>query len=83
MIPPRAVPFLFVLLWSSSFVAVQIGLRHLSPVLFVAVRLVVCAAALTVLAAWRGVSPSSTSQRTSSQCSGTSSNSCSAGDWIG
>ena len=42
-------PFLFVLLWSSSFVTAKIGLRHLSPLLFVAVRLTACAVVLTVL----------------------------------
>ena len=34
----RVAPFLFVLLWSSSFIAVKAGLRFLSPLLFVAVR---------------------------------------------
>jgi drug/metabolite transporter (DMT)-like permease len=42
-------PFLFVLLWSSSFIAAKAGLRHLSPLLFVAIRLVSCAVVLTVL----------------------------------
>jgi drug/metabolite transporter (DMT)-like permease len=42
-------PFLFVLLWSSSFVTAKIGLRHLSPLLFVAIRLTACAGVLTVL----------------------------------
>jgi hypothetical protein len=32
-----AAPFLFVLLWSSSFIAAKAGLRHLSPLLFVAI----------------------------------------------
>jgi drug/metabolite transporter (DMT)-like permease len=36
----RAAPFLFVLLWSSSFITTEIGLRHISPLLFVAIRLV-------------------------------------------
>ena len=45
----RAAPFLFVLLWSSSFITTKIGLRHISPLLFVAIRLVACAFALTVL----------------------------------
>ncbi len=45
----RLVPFAFVLLWSSSFVAVKIGLRHLSPLLFVAVRLAACAIILMLL----------------------------------
>lgn len=42
----RLVPFGFVLLWSSSFIAARVGLRHLTPLLFVAVRMCVCAAAL-------------------------------------
>lgn len=44
-----AAPFLFVLLWSSSFIAAKSGLRHLSPLLFVAIRLVGCAGVLTAL----------------------------------
>jgi drug/metabolite transporter (DMT)-like permease len=44
----RIAPFLFVLLWSSSFITAKIGLRDLSPLLFVAVRLVFCAVALVV-----------------------------------
>jgi drug/metabolite transporter (DMT)-like permease len=44
-----AAPFLFVLLWSSSFIAAKAGLRHLSPLLFVAIRLVACAVVLTGL----------------------------------
>ncbi len=42
-------PFGFVLLWSSSFVAAKTGLRHLSPLLFVAIRLSACAVVLLVL----------------------------------
>jgi drug/metabolite transporter (DMT)-like permease len=45
----KAAPFLFVLLWSSSFIAGKTGLRYLSPLLFVAVRLAACALVLTVL----------------------------------
>jgi drug/metabolite transporter (DMT)-like permease len=45
----RAAPFLFVLLWSSSFITTKIGLRHITPLLFVAIRLVACAVVLTVL----------------------------------
>lgn len=45
----RLIPFLFVLLWSSSFVAAKAGLRHLTPLLFVAVRLAGCAAVLTLI----------------------------------
>lgn len=43
----RAVPLGFVLLWSSSFIAARVGLRHLTPLLFVALRMVVCAVVLT------------------------------------
>ena len=42
----RLVPFVFVLLWSSSFIASRVGLRHLTPLLFVAVRMVIAAAVL-------------------------------------
>src|ERR1700761_8121133 len=43
------VPLLFVLLWSSSFVSGKIGQRHLSPLLFVAIRLIACALVLAML----------------------------------
>ena len=42
----RLAPFGFVVLWSSSFIAARVGLRHLTPLLFVAVRMWVCAAVL-------------------------------------
>ena len=42
----KLAPLLFVLLWSSSFIAAKVGLRDLSPLLFVAVRLAGCAAVL-------------------------------------
>lgn len=42
----RAIPLLFVLLWSSSFIASKTGLRDLSPLLFVSVRLTLCAVVL-------------------------------------
>ena len=45
----RLAPFLFVLLWSSSFVAAKTGLRDMSPLLFVAILLAGCAAVLVVL----------------------------------
>ena len=45
----RVAPFLFVLLWSSSFIAAKAGLRQLSPLLFVAVRLAGCAVVLLAL----------------------------------
>jgi drug/metabolite transporter (DMT)-like permease len=44
-----AAPLLFVLLWSSSFVTAKVGLRHLSPLLFVAIRLIACALVLAAL----------------------------------
>jgi drug/metabolite transporter (DMT)-like permease len=39
----RLPPLLFVLLWSSSFIAAKVGLQHMSPLLFVAVRIAGCA----------------------------------------
>ena len=42
-------PYLFVILWSSSFIAAKTGLRHLTPLLLVAVRLAGCALVLVVL----------------------------------
>ncbi|MBV8456281.1 MAG: DMT family transporter [Acetobacteraceae bacterium] len=42
-------PYAFVLLWSSSFIAARIGLRHLTPLLFVAIRLTGCAIVLIAL----------------------------------
>ena len=45
----RLAPFLFVLLWSSSFIASKVGLRHMSPLLFVAVRMAGCALVLVAL----------------------------------
>ncbi len=49
--PPlaRLAPLGFVLLWSSSFIAAKAGLKHLSPLLFVAIRLCVCALVLVLL----------------------------------
>lgn len=45
----RLAPLLFVLLWSSSFIAAKVGLRHMSPLLFVAVRMAGCAAMLIAM----------------------------------
>lgn len=45
----RAAPFAFVLLWSSSFIAARVGLRHLTPLLFVALRMVACAVVLVLV----------------------------------
>ena len=45
----RLASLLFVLLWSSSFITTKAGLRHLSPLLFVAVRLTACAVVLVAV----------------------------------
>lgn len=45
----RLAPLGFALLWSSSFVASKVGLEHLSPLLFVGVRLAACAVVLLAL----------------------------------
>ncbi len=42
----RLAPFGFVLLWASSFIASRVGLRYLSPMLFVTVRLALATAVL-------------------------------------
>jgi drug/metabolite transporter (DMT)-like permease len=54
----RLAPPLFVLLWSSAFIAAKIGLQHLSPLLFVAIRLsgsaiVLVALMLVLRRSWR------------------------------
>jgi drug/metabolite transporter (DMT)-like permease len=46
----RVAPFLFVLLWSSSFIAAKAGLQHVSPLLFVAFRM--AAATVSALGIW-------------------------------
>ncbi len=48
---PRFAPFGFVLLWASSFIASRVGLRFLSPLLFVTVRLMLAATVLVVVMA--------------------------------
>src|SRR5215472_1199168 len=45
----RLAPFGFVLLWASSFIASRVGLRLLSPFLFVTVRLILTSVVLLVL----------------------------------
>jgi drug/metabolite transporter (DMT)-like permease len=45
----RVAPFAFILLWSSSFLTARVGLVDVSPLLFVAMRLVLAAAVLVVL----------------------------------
>ena len=42
----RVVPYVFILLWSSSFITARVGLRSVSPLLFVGVRLVAAGALL-------------------------------------
>src|SRR4051794_9723767 len=45
----RAAPLLFVLLWSSSFLGTRIGLRHMSPLWFVALRMLLAAAIMVLV----------------------------------
>ena len=49
-------PLLFVVLWSSSFIAVRTGLAHMSPLLFVALRMILAAILLTAVMLLRRVS---------------------------
>ena len=49
----RLAPYAFILLWSSSFVTARVGLALVSPLLFVAVRLVAAAALFAVALAVR------------------------------
>jgi len=49
-------PYVFVLLWSSSFVTARIGLRLVTPLLFVTVRLVAAAVILVIVMVVRGES---------------------------
>jgi drug/metabolite transporter (DMT)-like permease len=44
----RAAPFVFVLLWSSSFISARVGLQFVPPLWFVALRLCLSAALLVV-----------------------------------
>jgi drug/metabolite transporter (DMT)-like permease len=49
----RLAPYGFILLWSSSFITARVGLTLVSPLLFVALRLVAAAALLTLVMAAR------------------------------
>jgi drug/metabolite transporter (DMT)-like permease len=50
----RLAPYGFILLWSSSFITARVGLPLVSPLLFVAVRLVAAGALLVlVMVVWR------------------------------
>ena len=44
----RLAPFGFVLLWSSSFIGARVGVRYVTPLLFIAVRLCLSAALLVL-----------------------------------
>ena len=46
---PAILPFVFAVLWASSYVAAKAGLADISPYAFVAIRLVIAAAAAFVL----------------------------------
>jgi drug/metabolite transporter (DMT)-like permease len=46
----RALPFVFVLLWSGAFVAVRAGLADITPLFFLAVRFGLAAAVLALIA---------------------------------
>ena len=41
---PAILPFVFAILWASSYVAAKAGLADISPYAFVAIRLVIAAA---------------------------------------
>jgi drug/metabolite transporter (DMT)-like permease len=45
----RVAPLLFVLLWSSSFLGTRVGLRHMSPLWFVALRMILAATIMTTV----------------------------------
>ena len=46
---PAILPFVFAVLWASSYVAAKVGLADISPYAFVAVRLAIAAAAAVVM----------------------------------
>jgi drug/metabolite transporter (DMT)-like permease len=46
---PAILPFVFAILWASSYVAAKIGLADISPYAFVAIRLAIAAAAAIVM----------------------------------
>src|SRR4051812_40544706 len=46
---PAALPFVFAILWASSYVAAKLGLADISPYAFVAIRLTIAAAAAIVI----------------------------------
>src|SRR5258705_3241260 len=46
---PAILPFVFAVLWASSYVAAKLGLADISPYAFVAIRLAIAAAAAIVI----------------------------------
>jgi drug/metabolite transporter (DMT)-like permease len=46
---PAALPFVFAILWASSYAAAKIGLADITPYVFVAVRLTIAAAAAIII----------------------------------
>ena len=46
---PAILPFVFAVLWASSYVAAKVGLADISPYAFVAIRLAIAAAAAVVM----------------------------------
>jgi drug/metabolite transporter (DMT)-like permease len=64
---PAILPFAFAIFWASSYAAAKIGLVDISPYAFVAVRLVLAAAAaiaMVLALCWRSHSPGSWRRRT-------------------
>ena len=47
---PATLPFVFAILWASSYVAAKVGLADISPFTFVAVRLALAAVAAVLIA---------------------------------
>jgi drug/metabolite transporter (DMT)-like permease len=48
---PATLPFVFAILWASSYTAAKVGLADITPYAYVAVRLTIAAAAATVMVA--------------------------------
>lgn len=46
----RAAPFLFVVLWSSAFISIRVGLEAVSPLIFLTARFTIAAAILVIAA---------------------------------
>ena len=50
VLPSRSVPFLFVLLWSTGFIGARLGLPHIEPLTFLAIRYVAVIVCMTGIA---------------------------------